>query len=83
MAGASAVGGMIRISPESVNVERGGPAFAGSATGSAGPIRQNPCSSVPSSPAKTAGESNLGRQSQSTAPSLLTRAAVCMSPMSA
>jgi len=46
-------------------------------------MRQQPWSSVPSSRVKHAGESNLGRHSQSIEPSLQTSAAVCMSPMSA
>ncbi len=51
--------------------------------GCAGPIRQYPCSSVPSSPAKAAWESNRGRHSQSAVPSRQTSAAVCISPISA
>ncbi len=43
---------------------------------SAGAIRQCPCLSCPSSPARQAFESNLGRQSQSIEPSLATSAAV-------
>lgn len=59
-------------------------AVGGSASAAwAGPSRQNPCSSVPSSPAKMAWESKRGRHSQSTVPSRQTSAAVCMSPMSA
>ncbi len=50
---------------------------------SVGAIRQCPCRSSPSSAAKHAWESNLGRQSQSMEPSVATSAAVCRSPMSA
>src|SRR4051794_26858113 len=49
----------------------------------AGPISQRPCSGVPRSAAKQAGESNRGRQSQSTEPSRPTRAAVAVSPRAA
>lgn len=48
-----------------------------------GASRQRPLPSSPSSAAKQAAESNLGRQSQSIDPSLPTSAAVCRSPMSA
>ena len=48
-----------------------------------GQIRQLPLRSSPSRAAKHASESNLGRHSQSTEPSRPTRAAVCMSPISA
>ncbi len=48
-----------------------------------GASRQWPCSSSPSRAAKQLGESNRGRQSQSTEPSRPTSAAVCRSPMSA
>ncbi len=45
--------------------------------------RQAPWRWLPSSAAKQAGESKRGRQSQSTEPSRPTRAADCMSPISA
>jgi hypothetical protein len=48
-----------------------------------GQIRHCPLWSSPSSEAKQASESNRGRQSQSTDPERPTRAAVCMSPISA
>ena len=48
-----------------------------------GATRQWPLLSSPSRPAKQAGESNLGRHSQSTEPSRPTSAADCMSPMMA
>ena len=54
-----------------------------SSPGLAGPISQRPCSGVPRSAAKQAGESNRGRQSQSTEPSRPTRAAVPVSPRTA
>ena len=46
------------------------------ASPSAGPSSQRPCSAVPSSAAKQAGESKRGRHSQSTEPSVPTSAAV-------
>jgi hypothetical protein len=49
----------------------------------AGAMRHVPACSSASSAAKHAGESKFGRHSQSTPPSLLTRAAVCRSPISA
>ncbi len=49
----------------------------------AGAICQKPCDSWPSSRVKHDGESKCGRHSQSTEPSIPTRAAVCRSPMRA
>ncbi len=48
-----------------------------------GPISQRPLPGSPRRAAKQAGESNRGRQSQSTEPSRPTSAAVAVSPMSA
>ena len=48
---------------------------------STGSISQRPCSGVPSSAAKQAGESKRGRQSQSMEPSVPTSAAVRMLPI--
>jgi hypothetical protein len=48
-----------------------------------GAMRQRPFSSVPSNAEKHAAESKRGRQSQSIEPAVLTRPAVCVSPMRA
>jgi hypothetical protein len=46
-------------------------------------MRQNPLSSVPSRPAKQAGDAKFGQQSQSIDPFLLTSAALSQSPIRA
>ena len=51
--------------------------------GPTGAIFQKPWDSSPSSRAKHDAESKCGRHSQSTEPSIPTRAAVCRSPMTA
>jgi hypothetical protein len=52
-------------------------------TGTDGATSHRPWSGVPRRPAKQAPESNRGKHSQSIDPSRETRAAVCVSPISA
>ncbi len=59
------------------------PARAAGPSSAVGFSRHWPFRPSPSSAAKTASESNRGRQSQSIEPARLTKAADCMSPISA